>query len=823
MQTFFQDLRFGARMLFKNRSFTVIATLAIALGIGANTAIFSVVNAVLLRPLPYPAPQQLVAVYGTDTRKPDNSLNKDSTSYPDFFDWRDQNQSFENIAAYRGIALSLTGGDMPIQVSGQVVSAEIFDLLHVKPLLGRTFKREEEKVGGGDTTRAAIISYIFWQKQFGGEANTIGRTLMLDRKQFEIVGIMPNGFQFPIQADAVEVWVTPAVDSVEDGNDAPATERRGFRWLQTIARLKPGVSLQQAQDEMAIIASNLEKLHPENNTNNGIKLNPYHNALVGDYHTALLVLFGAVSCVLLIACANVANLQLARTTARYKEIAVRAALGASRLRIIRQLLTESILLSVFGGLLGLLLAWWGIEVLIKFIPEDLPRLSEINLDLWVLGFTLLISFITGIFFGVAPAIQGSKTDLNEAMKEGSRGTTGSRHARLRSTLVVVEVAIAIVLLVGAGLLIQTFRKLQHIDLGFNSHNLLTASIDLPSSQYPKPEQRMVFFQQVVEKVKTMPGVVSASAILPLPLSGNDASGSFTIEGQPVARGEEPETAFRWTQLDYFKTMNIPLIDGRDFNAQDNQKSPPVAIINETFVKLHFPDESPIGKRLRLPFSKGDKPTTSVEIVGVVKDVRHRTALSKEAGAELYLPYSQLPFFNQMSLVVRTSIEPRNLAKDLQSTVATLDKDLPLFDVKTADQYLNNAISQPRFSALLFGLFASVALFMSSIGLYGVMAYSVTQRTNEIGIRMALGAQVSDVLKMVVRQGMVLAAIGVALGLLAAVVLMRLLTSLLYQISATDPLTFIIVSAVLLIVALAACFVPARRAARTNPLKALRYE
>ncbi len=823
MQTFFQDVRFGARMLFKNRSFTVIATLAIALGIGANTAIFSVVNAVLLRPLPYNTPEQLVAVYETDTRKPNDALNKDSTSYPNFFDWREQNQSFENIAIYRGIALSLTGGNTPIQVSGQVVSAEIFDLLHVKPLLGRTFKREEEKVGGGDTTRAAIISYSFWRKQFGGETNAIGRTMMLDRKQFEIVGVLPAGFQFPIQADAVEVWVTPAVDGVADGDERPTTERRGFRWLQTIARLKPGVSLQQAQDEMAIIAGNLEKLHPENNTNSGIRLNPFHNDLVSDYSTTLLVLFGAVGCVLLIACANVANLMLARTTARYKEIAVRSALGASRLRIVRQLLTESILLAVFGGVLGLLLAWWGIEVLIKFIPEDVPRLAEINLDLWVLGFTLLISFITGIFFGVAPAIQGSKTDLNEAMKEGSRGMTGSRHSRLRSTLVVVEVAIAIVLLVGAGLLVQTFLKLQRVDLGFNSHNLLTASIDLPSSEYPKPEQRAIFFQQVVEKVRTMPGIISASGVMPLPLSGNDANGSFTIEGRPVERGDEPDTAFRWTQLDYFKTMGITLLDGRDFTTQDNQKSSAVAIINESFVKEHFPDENPIGKHLHLPFSRGDEATTSVEIIGVVKDVRHRTSLSKEAGAELYLPYSQLPFFNQMSLVVRTSIEPRNLAKDLQSTIATLDKDLPLFDVKTAEQYLNNAISQPRFSALLFGLFATVALFMSSIGLYGVMAYSVTQRTPEIGIRMALGAQVSDVLQMVVRQGMLLAAIGVVLGLLAAFLLMRLMTSLLYQISAADPLTFIIVSVVLLIVALVACFVPARRAAKTDPMISLRYE
>ena len=819
MQTLIQDLRYGARMLLKKPGFTAVAIIAIALGIGANTAIFSVVNTVLLRPLPYNEPERLLAVWETDTRKADN---KGSISYPNFFDWRERNQSFENVAVYRGAAFSMSGEGQPVQLSGEVVSAEMFDLLDVKPYLGRTFKREDERVGGATSSRAAIISYSLWQRQFAADPDVIGRTIMLERKPFEIVGIMPTGFQFPIQADPVEIWVTSAIDSQAEAGEKALKDKRGYRFLQGIARLKPGVSIQQAQADMNAIANAMEAEYPDDNFAAGVRLIPFHNDLVSDYSTALVLLFGAVGCVLLIACANVANLMLARTTARYKEIAVRAALGASRLRLIQQLLTESVLLSLMGGLLGLLLAWWGTEALLQLIPEDLPRLAEIRLDRWVLGFTFLLSLVTGVLFGVIPAIQGSKTDLNEAMKEGARGNSGGHRARLRSILVIAEIAIALVLLIGASLLGQTFMKLQRVDLGFDSRNVLTATVELPDTQYPKPEQKIAFYQQLLEGVKMLPGVNSASGVMPLPISGSDASGSFQIEDRLAHQGEEPETDFCWINLNYFQTMKIAFVAGRDFRAQDSLKAPPVVIVNEALAKQHFPDENPVGKRLRLPISEG-KDGLSVEIVGVVKDVKQRDSLSRATGSEIYISYAQMPFFNQMSLVVRTDTEPGSLAKAIQNEVASLDKELPLYEIKTLDQYISKAVSQPKFTALLFGVFAGVALLLSAVGIYGVMAYSVTQRTHEIGIRMALGAQTGDVLRMVLRQGITLALIGVSAGLLAALAITPLMSSLLYGVSATDTLTFAIVSSLLTAVALVACFVPARRATKTDPMVALRYE
>ncbi len=820
MQSLLQDMRYGARMLLKNPGFTVVAIIAITLGIGANTAIFSVVNAVLLRPLPYNEPEQLVAVWESNTRKPDNKM---SISYPDFFDWRERSQSFEGIAIYRNANFSTTDKGQPVQLSGQVVSAEMFDLLRVRPLLGRNFTREDEKVGGKTSSRAVIISQSLWQRIFGADNNTIGQTISLDHKQFEIVGVMPAGFQFPIQAEPIEIWVTPAVDSETDDEKSPMTERRGFRLLHGIARLKSGVTIQQAQSEMEAIAKGIEEQHPDQNVNVGARLIPFHKDLVSNYSLGLLVLSCAVGCVLLIACANVANLMLARTTSRYKEIAVRAALGAGRLRLIRQLLTESLLLSLAGGLLGLVVAWWGVEVIIKLIPEDLPRLAEISVDRAVLGFTFLLSLITGVLFGVIPAIQGSKTDLNEAMKEGARGNSGGYRTKFRSALVIAEVAIALVLLIGAGLLGQTFLKLQRVDLGFDSNNVLTAMVELPSAQYTKPEQKIAFYQQLLDRVKTLPGVNSASGVLPLPISGDDANGSFEIEGRPTEPGDEPQTDYTWINLDYFKTMKIALVEGRDFSVRDNLKSPSVVIVNETFAKRHFPDENPLGKRLILPFSSGDQDNLPVEIVGIVKDIKQRAALSEAASPMLYMAYAQLPFFNQISLVVRTDTEPRTLAKAIQSEVTNLDKDLPLSEIKTLDQYLGNAVAQPKFSAVLFGLFAGVALLLSAVGLYGVMAYSVTQRTHEIGIRLALGAEKSDVLRMVVRQGMTLAIAGIALGLLVAFAATRLLETLLYGVNSTDTFTFITVVFVLAGVALVACAVPARRATKTDPMVALRYE
>lgn len=817
MQTLWQDLRYGARMLMKKPGFTLIAVLTLALGIGATTAIFSVVNAVLLRPLPYAEPEQLVAVGGTDARKPGV---KESSSYPDFFDWRTRNQSFEAIAAYHSTTLTLTGTDVPAHLSGQVVTAELFDVLKMQPLLGRNFTRADEKLGGAGVARAAIISHALWQKRFGADPNVIGRALTLNRKQFQIVGVAKPGFQFPIQADPVEIWVTPVEDTEGLGEKQPVTERRGFRLLETVGRLKPGVTLAAAQAEMKLLAANLEKEYPENNTNQSAIVSPFHRDLVANSREPLLILLAAVGCVLLIACANIANLMLARAAARHREIAVRTALGAGRGRIIRQLLTESLLLSLGGGLLGLMLAWWGIEALLRFVPEGLPRMTEIAIDRWTLGFTFAVSLLTGVVFGLMPALQASKVDLIEAMKDGARGTSSSSaKTRLRGALIVAEVAIALTLLIGAGLLMQTFLKLQRVNLGFDAHSVLTATVELPETQYAKPEQKIAFYQQLQQRVQALPGVTQASAILPLPISDTNVVGRFQIEGRKAAAGEEPRVDYRWIGLDYFRTMKIPLLAGRDFTAQDSLKSTPVVIVNQSLARTYFPNEDPVGKRLELPFGDGMK----VQIAGVVQNVKHRAELNSDYSPELYLPYAQLPFLGQMSLVVRTEVEPGSLARALQNEVAALDAEIVLNNVKTMEQYLGAAVSQPRFSAMLFGVFAAVALLLAAIGLYSVMAYLVTQRRHEIGIRLALGAQTGSVLWLILKHGMTLTLVGVVLGLGASFTLTRLLESLLFGVRPTDPLTFGVIAAVLLGVALLACWIPARRAAKVDPMIALRCE
>jgi putative ABC transport system permease protein len=816
MQTLFQDLRYGARMLLKQPGFTLIAVLTLALGIGANTAIFSVVNAVLLRPLPYAEPERLVAVGGTNARKPGV---KDSSSYPDFFDWRTRNQSFEAIAAYHQTTLTLTGTDAPAHLSGQVVTAELFDVLKTEPLLGRNFTRADEKLGGAGVARAAIISHALWQKRFAADPNVIGRALTLNRKQFQIIGVAKPGFQFPIQADPVEIWVTPVEDAESLDNKQPVTERRGYRLLEVVGRLKPGVSLAQAQAEMKLLAANLEKEYPDNNANQSAIVLPLHRDLVADSREPLLILLAAVGCVLLIACANVANLMLARAAARYKEIAVRTALGAGRARLIRQLLTESLLLSLGGGLLGLMLAWWGVEVLLHFVPEGLPRMSDISLDRWTLSFTFAVSLLTGVVFGLAPALQASKVDLTEAMKDGARGSGGSAKTRLRGALVVGEVAMALTLLIGAGLLMQTFLKLQHVNLGFDARNVLTATVELPETQYATPEQKINFYQRLQERVRALPGVTQASAILPLPISDTNVGGSFQIEGRKAPAGQEPRTSYRWVGLDYFRTMKIPLPAGRDFTAQDSLKSAPVVIVNQSLAQTYFPNEDPIGKLLELPFGEGMK----VQIVGVVQNVKHRTELNLDYSPELYIPYAQLPFLGQMSLVVRTQTEPGSLAKVIQNEVTALDAEIVLNKVKTMEQYLGAAVSQPRLSALLFGVFAAVALLLAAVGLYSVVAYLVTQRTHEIGIRLALGAQTGNVLRLILKRGMTLTLFGVAIGLGVSIALTRLMKSLLFGISATDPLTFVAVALLLIGVALLACWIPARRATKVDPMIALRCE
>ncbi len=813
METLLKDFRYGVRMLMKRPGFTAVAIIALALGIGANTAIFSVINAVILKPLPFSDPDRLIRVYETDKHR---GLTQGSASYPDFADWRDQNHVFERIAAFHDSGPVLTGGDDAVRLQGAVVSADLFALLGATPVLGRTFLPEEDKPG--DSGRVVILSYGLWQRQFNSDPNILGRSLTLDSVNHSVVGVMPAGFQFPISNEPVELWTTFAAES--QGADA-MTAQRGAHYLRVIARLKPDVAISQAQSEMDTIASRLEQQYPDENSHRGVYVVGALEDLVGDVRPALLLLLGAVGCVLLIACANVANLLLARATTRHKEMAIRAALGASRMRVVRQLLTESVTLSLAGGALGLLVALWATDLFVALSGDDLPRATGIRLDGGVLLFTLAVSVLTGVIFGLVPAIQSSRPDLSESLKEGGRSSTdGARRNTIRSVLVVFEVAIAIVVLVCAGLLIESLRRLQNINPGFNSKNVLTLKMGLPDVKYTT-EKQVAFYRELLERINALPGVARASAVLPLPLGGDRVRVSFETEGRPMAQGDLPTAELRTIGMDYFAAMGIPLVKGRDFTARDNGKAPGVIIVNSAFVEKFFPGEDPIGKHIKPGISFDENEPPMREIVGVVGNVRH-LKLDAAEDAEFYAPHAQIPF-DSMTIVVKSENDPRGLSGAIQQEVSAIDKDLPVFEIKTLDDYVAGAVARPRFNTLLLAIFAGLALVLTAVGLYGVMSYAVAQRTHEIGIRMALGAQSSDVLKLVVSQGMLLTLIGVAIGLVAAFALTRLMSSLLYGVSATDPLTFVIVAATLSAVALAACWLPARRATKVDPMVALRYE
>ena len=810
MTTFWQDLRYGVRMLAKSPGFTFIAIAALALGIGANTVIFSVVNTLLLRPLPFPGSEQITSILVKD---PDTGSLHTAYSYPNFEDIRNQNHVFEQVSAYYMTTAFLSTGGEPERMRGSYASADLFPLLGVSPLIGRAFSQEEEKPGGG---RFTILSYDFWQRRFGGDRNIIGQQLPINGNPVTVLGVMPQGFKYPVGENQVDFWM-PLASSLPEA----ARMARGAVFLNVVGRLKQGVTLEQAQAEVNTIASRLEAQYPEADTGFQIGLASAQERLVGKVRPALLVLLAAVAFVLLIACANVANLMLARATVRRKEIAIRTALGASRWRVVRQLLTESLLLSTLGGAAGLLLAMWGMDLLVAAIPADIPRTGEIGMDKYVLIFTFGLTALTGLIFGLVPALQASRTNLNETLKDATRGMSGGlQRNRMRSVLVISEVALSLVLLIGAGLLLQSFRRLLEVSPGFEPDQVLTADVLVSPKKYPKKEQRAAFFHEALERIKAIPGVQAAGVIYPVPFGGSFEAYTFDIAGRPpFPPGQQPTSDRRSISPDYFQAMGIPLRKGRTFTEQDKSNAPPVVIINETFARSFFPGEDPIGKGI-IP-GEGSDPITR-EIVGVVGDVRHE-GLDAETTMEYYVPYEQ-DSVDQLTVVARTtSGNPANIAGALRGVIVAMDKEQPVYNIRPLKQMLNESVARRRFNMMLLGGFALLALLLATIGIYGVVSYSVAQRTREIGIRIALGAQIRDVIKLVLKQGLALALAGLGVGLLVSYFMTKLMSSLLFGVSATDPVTFGGVALLLLFVALLACLIPARRAANVDPNEALRHE
>ena len=823
LEELWQDLRCGARMLAKNPGFTLIAVITLALGIGANSAIFSVVNSVLLRELPYRDPQRLVMVWSdSPLQQAQTGLTEGPFTAADFRDLRDQNQSFEQMAAFTAHRLNITGGDGPELLGGVSATANLFALLGVEVRLGRVFNPEEDQPGNN---RVVVLSDGLWRRRFGSDPKIIGQTISLDNEPYTVIGVAAPDFQFPPKASLPAAYqFHPEVNFYTPMALTPGEwSNRGPGFLTAIARLKSKTGFEQAQADVVGIAERLARQYPDSNRNESVRLVLIHQQAVGKTQTALLALLGAVGVVLLIACANVANLLLARAAARQKEMAIRAALGAGRWRVIRQLLTESLLLAASAGALALLLAVWGVDLLRTMAPDNFPRAGEISVDARVFGFTLVVSMLTGIMCGLIPAIQGSRMDLNETLKDGGRSYDAAGRNRLGSALVVAEVALSMLLLVGAGLMLRSFIRLMSVDPGFDPQNALTMVIGLPQSKY-QPPQRAAFFQQLLERLRAAPGVRSVCAVYP-PLGGGEAGAGFSIEGRPpIAPGEPRLAAPRWVSPDYFKAMKIQLLKGRDFTEGDSINALPVIIINEAMARQYWPNEDPIGKRVASTDDNfwRDKPLWR-EIVGVVKDVRY-TALDIEARAQMYTPFTQFPpVFSDRTLMARADGDPLKLVAAVRGEVQAIDKDQPISHIRTMGELVAGSVSQRRFNLLLLAVFAGLALLLAAVGIYGVISYSVEQRTREIGLRMALGAQTRDVLRLVVKQGMTLTLIGAVIGLIAALGLMRMIKSLLFGVSATDPVTFLVVAPLLAMVALLACYLPARRAMKVDPLVALKAE
>jgi predicted permease len=804
-----QDLRYAARMLARTPAFTTIAVLALALGIGANTAIFSVVNKVLLQPLPFKNPNELVIIWENATHL---GFPKNTPSPANFIDWRDQSTLFTGMAAMGPKDFNLTGVGEPERLDGRRVSANLFDLLGVQPRLGRRFLPEEDKPG----TRVVILSYGLWQRRFGSDPKIVGQPVNLNGESYSVVGVMPPGIELPgFDNWKDQLWVPIAFTS-EEANS------RGNHYLEVIARMKPGVTLKQARVEMETIAARLAQQYPEENKRISCVVNPLHEEVVGDIKPALLVLLGAVGFVLLIACANVANLLLARAAVRQKEIALRLALGASRSRLTRQFLTESVLLAIIGGGVGLMFAFAGLRILTAFIPATISQPELIGIDGKVLAFTGLVAVVTGLIFGLAPAAQASNFSLNETLKEGGRDAAGgSKGVRLRGLLVIAEVAVSFVLLIGAGLLISSFLHLRNLDPGFRADHLLTAKIDLPELKYPDREHRIPFFDDVIRRVSALPGVQSAAIAGNLPLTYNGDSMYVGVEGIPdPPPDQQRDVIYRAIGPGYFSTMGIQLLKGRDFTEQDTTETGYAVVVSEKMAKHFWPGQDPIGKRLKPGSTTSDSPWR--EVIGVVKDVRQNDFVA-DPKLQMYMSYRQLKFLAPNALVVRTSVDPMSLAMPLRNAVWAVDKDQPVSNIRSMEEIVSAAMARQRFSTMLLGIFAALALLLAAVGIYGVMSYSVAQRTREIGIRLALGAQRRDVLRMTMGHGLRLVSLGVGIGLVAAFILTRVMASLLFGVDATDPTTFVVIPLILMSVALLASYIPALRATKVDPMVALHYQ